>query len=162
MKKVIPTPQKFEYSNNTTSYTAFSQIKCEIPENEVLACGLQMLKEQFTFGSGDVLCITTSEDAFFNEKNAKEQGYILKRCNGQTTVYSQSQQGAFYGLMTLLQLHGEAPDSFEIYDRPQIRFRGIKNTLWAETGVWSYDFGDGLENALARIRKTMDQMAKSI
>jgi hypothetical protein len=63
--------------------------------------------------------------------------------------------------MTLLQLHGEAPDSFEIYDRPQIRFRGIKNTLWAETGVWSYDFGDGLENALARIRKTMDQMAKS-
>ena len=161
MKKIIPTPQKFEYSSNTTLYTEFSRIECALPENEVLSCGLQMLKEQFSVGSGDVLSIVHSDDPFFNKKNAKEQGYILKRYSGQTTVFAQSQQGAFYGLMTLLQLHGEAPDTFTIYDRPQIRFRGIKNTLWAETGVWSYDFGDGMENAIARIQKTMDQMARS-
>jgi hypothetical protein len=56
--------------------------------------------------------------------------------------------GFFYGAMTLLQLYGNAPFEFEIKDRPNIKFRGNMNTLWAESGVWSYDFGDGLDNAL--------------
>lgn len=161
MRKLIPTPQKFEYSEMMTSYTGFSQIICRLEENETINCGFEMLKNQFGIGTGDVLKIMPSDDAFFAEKNAAEQGYILKRAGGETTIFAQTAQGAFYAMMTLLQLHGEAPETFEIYDHPQIRMRGIKNTLWAETGVWSYDFGDGLENALARIRQTMDQMART-
>ena len=161
MKKLIPTPQKFTYSDKLTAYTSFAQIICDLAEDDKLSTGFEMLKEQFSVGTGDVLKITFSDDAFFVEKNAAEQGYIMERAGGTTVVYAQSTQGAFYALMTLLQLHGEAPETFEIYDRPSIRFRGIKNTLWAETGVWSYDFGDGLENALARIRKAMDEMARA-
>lgn len=161
MRKIIPTPQRFEYSEKMTAYVSFSQIVCELEDDEKMACGLEMLKEQFAIGAGDALKIVKSDDTFFTEKNAAEQGYILKRAASETVIYAQSAVGAFYAMMTLLQLHGEAPDSFEIHDRPEIRFRGIKNTLWAETGVWSYDFGDGLENALARIRETMDQMART-
>ena len=161
MRKIIPTPQKLHYSGKPTAYVGFAQIVCELAEDEKLATGFKMLKEQFSVGAGDVLKIAASDDAFFEEKNAAEQGYILKRENGVTTVFAQSTQGAFYAMMTLLQLHGEAPESFEIHDCPGVRFRGCKNTLWAETGVWSYDFGDGLENALARIRKTMEQMAQA-
>ena len=160
MKKLIPTPQKLEYSEKLTAYTGFSKIACALSEDDKLVTGLDMLRSQFG-SSGDVLRIVTSDDAFFGEKYAAEQGYILKRAAGETTIFAQTTQGAFYGMMTLLQLHGDAPESFEIYDRPGVRFRGIKNTLWAETGVWSYDFGDGLENALARIRQTLDQMARA-
>ena len=161
MRKLIPTPQKFVYAEKMTAYTGFSEIICRLADDEKLTCGIEMLKEQFAIGSGDVLKIITSDDAFFAEKNAAEQGYILKRTASETVICTQSAVGAFYGMMTLLQLYGEAPETFEIYDRPGIRFRGCKNTLWAETGVWSYDFGDGLENALARIRKAMDEMARA-
>jgi len=160
MRKLIPTPQKFVYSEKLTTYTGFAKRLCDLPADEKLDCGFEMLNAQFG-GEGDVLKIVFSDDAFFTEQNAREQGYILKRASGETTIFAQTAQGAFYGMMTLLQLWGEAPEHFEIYDRPVIRFRGIKNTLWAETGVWSYDFGDGLPNALARIRETMDQMARA-
>lgn len=161
MKKIIPTPQRFDYSESVTDYVGFSQILLEIAEDDKLTCGLTMLKEQFTVDIGDVLRITSRDDDFFAERNAEEQGYILERNDGITVICAQSTQGAFYAMMTLLQMYGQAPETFKIYDRPNIRFRGIKNTLWAETGVWSYDFGDGLENAVARIRQTMDQMARA-
>ncbi len=161
MRKIIPTPQKFEHSEKLTAYVGFEKILCDIAEDDKLVTGFEMLKEKFAIGAGDVLKITTSDDAFFEERNATEQGYIMERADGVTTVYAKTTQGAFYAMMTLLQLHGEAPETFKIYDRPNVRLRGIKNTLWAETGVWSYDFGDGIENAVARIHEAMDQMAKA-
>ena len=161
MRKIIPTPQQFTYSENMTPYLGFAEIRCELAEDEKIVTGLEMLKEQYTIGTGDVLRFATCDDDFFNQRNATEQGYILERAGGLTTAYAKTSQGAFYAMMTLLQLHGEAPETFKIYDRPNVRFRGIKNTLWAETGVWSYDFGDGIENAIARIHETMDQMARS-
>lgn len=72
---------------------------------------------------------------------------------------AQSSIGVLYGLMTLRQLCEEAPATFEIYDRPQIRFRGNMNTLWAECGVWSFDFGDGIDKAKQRIKDVIDQYA---
>jgi hypothetical protein len=102
--------------------------------------------------------LSDSDDAFFDERNATEQGYILTRDKNAVRLYAKSSVGFLYGCTTLVQLIGDAPDEFRIYDRPDIRFRGNMNTLWAETGVWSYDFGDGTDAAERRIKKAIDDM----
>ena len=40
MRKLIPTPQIFEYSEKLTAYVSFSQIVCELEDDEKLTCGL--------------------------------------------------------------------------------------------------------------------------
>ena len=159
--KLIPTPQKYTHSEARSPILGFSQIQCRVDQDETIRWALETLQKELPHTAGNaVLVLKKGDDAFFSEKNAKEQGYILCREGNTVTLTAQTSLGFLYGLMTMLQLGEEAPASFCIYDRPQIRFRGNMNTLWAESGVWSYDFGDGLENACRRMRIALDQAAK--
>lgn len=157
--KIIPTPQVFRSSAEAKPITGFSEIICKVFEDETVTWGLQKLQEAAGGDGAETLTLQYGDGEFFKEKNAHEQGYILTRDASGVVITAQTSVGVMYGLMTLCQLCEEAPERFEIYDRPQIRFRGNMNTLWAESGVWSYDFGDGLENARSRIKEAIDQCA---
>lgn len=157
--KILPTPQHFQFSQDISPIVGFSEIVCKIAEDETIKWGLQMLAEVAGNAGTETLTIQSGDDKFFSEKNASEQGYILTRNAGGIVLTAKSSIGVLYGLMTLRQLCEEAPATFEIYDRPQIRFRGNMNTLWAESGVWSFDFGDGIEKAKQRIKDAIDQYA---
>lgn len=156
--KIIPTPQSYSCTEAVKPIAGFSEIVCNITEDETVTWGLQKLEEIAGNGT-EKLTLQYGDDAFFEEKNAAEQGYILTRDADGVVLTAKSSVGALYGLMTLRQLCSEAPETFEIYDRPQIRFRGNMNTLWAESGVWSFDFGDGIENAKERIKQAIDEYA---
>lgn len=159
--KLLPTPQSYIHSEELADLQGFSSLQCEIKEDETIRWGLCQVQSRLPipYAGGGVLTLAEKEDPFFKEKNAAEQGYILIRNNADVTIYAKSSVGFLYGLMTLRQLAGAAPATIEIKDRPNIRFRGCKNTFWAESGVWSYDFGDGLEAAKVRLRKAIDQAA---
>lgn len=158
--RIIPTPQVFKQAENVKPITGFAKINCNVEKNETVAWGIQKLQEVAGNGT-DVLTLQFGDDKFFEEKNAREQGYIMIRDANGVTVTAKTSIGIMYGLMTLCQLCEEAPETFEIYDRPQIRFRGNMNTLWAESGVWSYDFGDGIDAAKHRVEVAIDDCARS-
>ena len=159
--KLIPTPQQMRASRDIRPMTGLAEIRCLIPVDDTVAWGLEQVKSAIgTDAAGEALVLSKQDDPFFEEKNAAEQGYILRRNNDGLTLIAQNSLGFLYGLMTLLQLHTDAPSVFEIHDRPQIRFRGNMNTLWAESGVWTYDFGDGLEAAVKRLKTAIDQAAR--
>lgn len=157
--KLIPTPQSFLHAEEYAPIVGFADIQCKVSMDETISWGLAKLQESLTNSGTDVLVLENADDAFFSEKNAKEQGYILIRDAKCITLKAQTSIGFLYGLMTLRQLCEEAPVTFTIYDRPQIRFRGNMNTLWAESGIWSYDFGDGLESAVHRLQVAIDEAA---
>ncbi|MBR6748713.1 MAG: hypothetical protein IKM07_07215 [Clostridia bacterium] len=161
--KLLPTPQSYVHSEALRALKGFSVITCSLPCDDTVRWGLAQLEKICPAGiaDGETLTISLSDDAFFTEKNAREQGYILRRDNSGVMLFAQTSVGVLYGLMTLCQLLGDAPDTFEIKDRPQIRFRGNMNTLWAESGVWSYDFGDGLDAAIARLHTAIDDAARA-
>ena len=158
--RIIPTPQAFTHAENAKPILGFAKINCNVEKNATVAWGIQKLQEVAGNGT-DVLTLQFGEDKFFEEKNAREQGYIMTRDANGVVITAQTSIGILYGLMTLCQLCEEAPETFEIYDRPQIRFRGNMNTLWAESGIWSYDFGDGLEAACHRVEVAIDDAARS-
>lgn len=157
--KIIPTPQSCFCTENVKPITGFAEIVYNFPEDETIAWGVQKLQEVAGGNGTETLFLDVGDGDFFDEKNAAEQGYILTRGTNGITITAQSSVGILYGLMTLRQLCEQAPENFEIFDHPQIRFRGNMNTLWAEAGVWSYDFGDGIDNALERIKEAIDQYA---
>ena len=159
--KLIPTPQVFRQANCAKPIFGFAQILYHVAKDETVAWGIEKLQEVLTETGTETLTLQNGDHKFFEEKNAQEQGYILTRDANGVTLTAQTSVGILYGLMTLRQLCEEAPETFEIFDRPQIRFRGNMNTLWAETGVWSYDFGDGLEAACHRIEVAIDDAARS-
>jgi len=156
---IIPTPQSYACAETVKPITGFSEILCKVEKDETIEWGIEKLEEVAAGEGAEKLTLQQGEDVFFEEKNAHEQGYILKRDANGVTITAQSSVGMLYGLMTLRQLCAEAPATFEIHDRPQIRFRGNMNTLWAESGVWSYDFGDGIEKAKQRLKDAIDECA---
>ena len=158
--KLIPTPQSFTKTEDVCPILGFAEILCQIPVDETIGWGLEQLKAAAANGK-EVLLLQKADDLFFQEKNAREQGYILLRDSKGITLTAQTSVGFLYGLMTLVQLCKAAPREFSIYDRPQIRFRGNMNTLWAESGIWSYDFGDGLDAACQRLKTAIDQAARA-
>jgi len=160
--KLIPTPQDYRHSGAVRPIDGFKEILCQVSTDDTIRWGLAQLSAvaPVTDTAKDILTLQKQDNAFFREKNAEEQGYILVRSGDTLTLTAQTSIGFLYGLMTLLQLCKQAPENFEIYDRPQIRFRGNMNTLWAETAVWTYDFGDGLEAGIRRLKTAVDQAAK--
>ena len=158
--RLLPTPYQYQHSEEISPISGFSKVDCRISQDETISWGLEKLQEVLSAcPNGETLVLQQAEDAFFEQKNAKEQGYILCRDENGVVLTAQNNMGFLYGLMTLRQLCEDAPKQFAIYDKPQIRFRGNMNTMWAESGVWSYDFGDGLENAVRRLEIAIDQAA---
>ena len=95
----------------------------------------------------------------FEERFAEEQGYILKTApNGQIVLIAKSQTGCAYGVLTLRQIIGLPVGNFTIRDCPDFRMRGVKWLIWAETGAWSFDFGDGVDAIIGRMQRNLDQL----
>lgn len=100
--------------------------------------------------------------SYFDKPNAREQGYIIEnRGDAPVLLYAESDQGCLNGVATLLQLfrpagRGATLDTVRIRDYPEFRFRGNKWTIWAELGVWSYDWGDGIEAFRKRTIRKLD------
>lgn len=101
------------------------------------------------------------EVAFFHtQKYAKEQGYLLqKKENGPVVIAACTEIGCRYGIMTLLQLLEQPVGTITIQDWPDFKYRGNKWTIWAESGIWSYDFGDGAEAIKQRLLRKLEQNA---
>lgn len=157
--QIIPTPHKVNFACGEI----FNIKKvCLLAENGApLSNALKLLnqKAEFTFAdkdNADLILSLICDDEFFNDKLAQEQGYIIKKENGITYIYAASLTGLAYGVTTLIQLIGKDIKTLEIYDKPDFKRRGNKWTVWAESGIWSYDFGDGKDAFKKRISRKLD------
>ena len=173
---IIPTPKIFEYSSGEGlkikkirifGYTA-ETLPVPIPS------ALDILKKDLDF----ILCDTDADltvyigeenfpdstftkeaKAYFNEKHAEREGYVIKGdSEGRAVILAKHPQGASYGLMTVRQLLGAPVGDFTIKDAPDFAGRSIKWLVWAETGGWSYDFGDGVEAIKKRMVRKLDTL----
>ena len=102
------------------------------------------------------------ERSYFDHPNAREQGYLIEnRGDAPVLLYAESDRGCLNAVATLLQLfrptsRGATLGTVRIRDYPEFRFRGNKWTIWAELGVWSYDWGDGIEAFRKRTIRKLD------
>ena len=119
-------------SHGATGYGNRDIIVCSNPSKA---------EEQFGVAAG----------TFFDVEIAREQGYILENvANKPVVLVAATDQGCLHAMATLLELfivrEGRPKlDLVRIEDYPEFRYRGVKWTIWAELGVWSYDWGDGIE-----------------
>lgn len=160
---IIPTPQSCRFTQDggiqiTKVFTDFSV-------TGPLEAGLGLLKEQtacvFSAREEADLVLTQEVSAddrdVFQQKNAPEQGYVLKRqANGPVTVTAMTGLGAAYGLMTLLQILDQPVGDITVTDWPDFRYRGNKWLIFTETELWSYDYGEGVEVYYQRILRKLD------
>lgn len=176
---IIPTPRVCEYKEGSKLKVKKVYIRmCSDSENsreigEKLQCALKMLEQEEASCLTDIieeadLILTDRADemftgseaellSFFREKYAMEQGYFLqKKENGPVVIAAQSELGCVYGIMTLLQILGQGISEITIKDWPDFNRRGNKWTIWAESGIWSYDFGDGAEAIKERMLRKLD------
>ena len=131
-----------------------------LDENDILLCTDRSLAE--SIGS---YSIESGIDAdFFDNPNAAEQGYVMQSSPGKPVLlYAQTDQGCLYAVTTLLQLFYEDGgqvilESVQMKDYPEFLLRGNKWTIWCELGVWSYDWGDGIEAFRKRTIKKLDML----
>ncbi len=170
---VIPTPKKityefgeelnlktisFKFQKDKIIISAFSIIKKEMP----LICETENDADIIVFKSSDANeYISSSDLEIFKEDYAHEQGYILKKEEGKPVIiFAKSELGCAYGLMTLLQIASLDLKSFAIYDSPDFKLRANMWTIWAETAIASYDFGDGPDSYIERITLKLDMYMK--
>ena len=168
---IIPTPKYCKYTPGKN--IAVSKVCVIGKAEEILQHAMTALNDESPFGytipaAADLLIyadfskvpaeyLDADDLKNFEEKFAPEQGYILKTLpNGQIAIMAQSQTGCAYAVMTLIQMLGQDADSFTIRDNPDFCMRGIKWLIWAETGAWAYDFGDGIEAIERRMKRNID------
>ena len=94
----------------------------------------------------------------FVEKYAREQGYVIERRGSRTVIFALSSLGAAYGVLTFRQLVSMPIGDFSVLDAPDFCERGVNWLIWAETGIWSYDFGDGIEAIKRRMIRKLDTL----
>ena len=169
---VIPTPKRFEYKDGGGLKIKSIGI---VGEKAVpLPAALDILKKDLPFtlteGKSDLTLyvgeenfpkelVTKEVNELFEECYANAQGYVINGDGGgKAVILAKSSQGAAYGLMTIRQLLGAPIGSFTILDTPDFRGRGIKWLVWAETGAWSYDYGDGVEAIKKRMVRKLDTL----
>lgn len=168
---IIPTPKYCQYTPGKN--ISVSKVCILGKAEEILQHAMTALNEEspFTYtiqAAADLVIFTdfnkisaefldTDDLENFKEKFAPEQGYILKTLpSGQIAIMAQSQTGCAYAVMTLIQMLGQDAASFTIRDNPDFYMRGIKWLIWAETGAWAYDFGDGIEAIERRMKRNID------
>ena len=104
--------------------------------------------------------ICNIDEEWFKNLNADEQGYIIKGLqDGRILIYAHSNTGLMYAITTLIQIPA-IKNEFEIKDYPDFRYRGNKWLIWCEIEVWSYDYGDGIEEYKKRIIRKLDLCLK--
>ena len=167
---IIPTPQYTSYtvlSNRNVYRDALNATYCDNSlKNNIEITSSFVGEFEYAELSDAKLVITTDvsvaesiakvDYAWFDNKNAAEQGYIIKGFkDGRILLFAKSVTGILYALSTLSQLENISPE-FEIKDYPDFRFRANKWLIWAEAGVWSFDLGDGLEAMYERVVRRLD------
>ena len=172
---IIPTPKFCTYTSGKPF--SFEKVCIDGKSSDILKNALDILSSEnkisYTDAENADLVIysdfeklpdgifSESELSIFCEKFAKEQGYVLKYTEeGKIIVASYSAQGAAYAVMTLMQIIGKEVGSFTICDAPDFRYRGVEWLIWAETGCWAYDFGDGKDAIIERMLRKIDMLFK--
>jgi len=168
---IIPTPKHCEFTQGEP--LAIKKVHCQLVTDKILENALILLGQEspfeYTVQEEAELIITDNLEAhfeeaeltFFKEKYAYEQGYIIKRAEDKLIIIAgHTQTGCAYGIMTLLQIIGKNISEIVIRDWPDFKRRGNKWTVWAESGIWSYDFGDGAEAMKKRIERKLDMSLK--
>lgn len=168
---IIPTPRHCEYTDG--GVLTVSRVYCESCFGKRIEAAQSLLAKNTEFTMSELcdadLIITNdifsyfsaSELEFFKEKYADKQGYILKKAssNSPTIIAAPSENGCAYGVMTLIQLLGKKIGSITIRDWPDFKIRGNKWQIWAESGIWSYDYGDGPEAIKERFVRKVEMNA---
>ena len=163
---IIPTPQSCCFTKGGN--LSVKRVYAEMAVFGILEAGLSLLKEQTGAAFSDretadliltrnINDLPARERCVFEKKNAREQGYVLKKEeNGPVVITAATQTGLAYGLMTLLQILDQPLSAFTVCDWPDFRYRGNKWLIFTETEVWSYDYGDGVETYRQRIIRKLD------
>jgi len=172
---IIPTPKKIEYTKGDALIIKTVHVHAEMtPQMEH---ALNMLKGDSgcvitEIGNADVILydniesipegILSAEDiGTFENRFAADQGYVIKKdLNSPIYIAAKSNRGCIYGIMTLLQLLDKNVGTLTIYDWPDFQGRSIKWLIWAETGILSYDFGDGVEALKERCLRKLDTLMR--
>lgn len=91
------------------------------------------------------------------------QSYVLEtRDHRQVWIIGSTSQGVLYGAATLAQLFELSGADLQIpgcriRDYPDFRYRAASDWLLrAELNRWAYDWGDGRQNYIARIKRKLD------
>jgi len=172
---IIPTPKQVSFQSGAAIKVAAVCVLGEIPR--VLKHALGMLQQDSPYvmaacEEADLVIyhglewvpdgILTEEDrGTFENRFAAEQGYVLKRsAEGPIVIAAMQEKGCVYGIMTLLQLLGKEVGELCIRDWPDFAGRTIKWLIWAELGIWSYDYGDGIEAYQKRIERKYDTLLR--
>lgn len=170
---IIPTPKKIIYELGgilNLKTISFSFEKEDITKSALSIFQKEIPHLEESYENPDIIVfksddanehISSSEMEIFKEKYAEEQGYILKKDEGKPVIiYAKSELGCAYGLMTLLQIANLDLKSFAVYDCPDFNLRANMWTIWAETAIASYDFGDGPDSYIERIIRKLDMYMK--
>lgn len=158
---IIPTPYKSSYTGGKE--LNFKKIYIRAEMTAPLECALELLRQKTDFiiteneDLADVIIDVAADDEFFAETLAAEQGYIItKKEQGPIYITAKTGVGLAYGVVTLIQLIGKDIETLEVFDKPDFKRRANKWTVWAESGIWSYDFGDGKDAFKRRIARKLD------
>lgn len=165
--KIIPSPQYVKFSDGVK--LDINRVWVDDDCGCVTEYALRILskKSGFVFSAKDDsdLIVTTHPELYFNgediktfeNKYADEQGYVLKKeNNGAIVIGAKTDVGCAYGIITLSHILSENISEITVRDWPDFYARGNKWNIWAECGIWSYDFGDGLEGYKKRIVRKLD------
>ena len=172
---IIPTPKQLEYTKGSPLKISTVCVIGMIPR--VLNHALGMLNGDCPYvdvkkEEADLIIyhglenvpegvLSEKDLATFDNLFAPEQGYVLKKEKDSPMIIAgKSEKGTVYGIMTLLQILGKEVEEILIYDWPDFLGRGVKWLIWAELGIWSYDFGDGIEAYKERIGRKYDQLLR--
>jgi len=111
--------------------------------------------------------LNANAERMLTEGKNHEQGYVLWIQKNRALIMGGTDQGTLYGVMTLLQLfhkHGAAVSVPPVYieDWPDTKYRSAGNWTYGEGRRhegpgWCYDWGDGFENYMARVRGVLDR-----
>jgi hypothetical protein len=94
------------------------------------------------------------------------QSYVLEAGTRELRIVGSTEIGVLYGVATLLQLMEHSADSVRvastiIRDYPSFRYRVASDWLLrAELNRWAYDWGDGVDAYVKRIRRKLDFCAR--
>ena len=162
---IIPTPKTCEYTMGGTLKIKNVCIKGEESLHLLSALGTISTDYTLTKESCADLIIAyddhsfkshfcDEETLFFAQKYATEQGYIIKKDEDNPIIIgAKTDIGCMYALMTLVQILDKNLKRFKITDYPDFKLRGNTWTIWAESGGWSFDFGDGVDAIKSRIKR---------
>ena len=169
---VIPTPKFFEY--DIGEGLKIKNIRIVGENSAPIPASVNVLRKEldFSFCDNDAdLTLYVGEENFpetdfigeakeyFKDNFADREGYFINGdSKGKVIILAKSPRGGAYGLMTIRQLLDAPLGNFKIKDSPDFAGRSIKWLVWAETGAWSYDYGDGAEAIKKRMVRKLDTL----